>query len=74
MELPENVFSDLPLPAWLSRADGTFEIANASFLTQSGAATDRLRDEGWHWMVHPADLSSTVEAWNIALSTGEPFS
>jgi PAS domain-containing protein len=72
-ELPHNILNDLPLPAWLARADGTLEVVNAALLNYSGASSLHLQAEGWQWMVHPADLAATGEAWDRALSTGEPF-
>jgi PAS domain S-box-containing protein len=72
-ELPPHILNDLPLPAWITRADGSIAFVNAALLEYSGASGLRLETEGWQWMVHPADLSAVGDAWKRALSTGEPF-
>lgn len=65
-----NAMSQL---VWISRPDGKVVYFNDRILEYKGM--EKLDDGTWNWqgLIHPDDLASTVQDWNIAMANGSIF-
>jgi PAS domain S-box-containing protein len=58
---------------WTTDADGGAVDENRGWQAFTGQTWKQLEGYGWLEMIHPEDLSRTMELWKSALSTGETF-
>ena len=65
-----NAMSQL---VWISRPDGKVVYFNDRILEYKGM--QKTVDGTWNWegLVHPDDLPSTIQDWNIAVANGSVF-
>lgn len=63
----------LPQLIWVANAQGDNTYCNRQFRDYTGSPTTALSGSKWHEIIHPDDLSSTVEKWSHSLRTGAPF-
>lgn len=71
------VFRDLanamPQIAWSVTTDMKIEFVNDQWYEYTGCDRSASLDEQQSGVVHPEDIDSVFEAWNIALRSGKPF-
>jgi PAS domain S-box-containing protein len=58
---------------WTALPDGKLNWFNARVLDYSGLAEHELKGDGWTGIIHPDDLSLTIERWGAALVSGRIF-
>ena len=58
---------------WTARPNGEIEYRNARAVEYTGMSTAKLRAGGWTELIHPDDLTGTIERWERALRTGRGF-
>ncbi|HKO80903.1 MAG TPA: PAS domain S-box protein [Chitinophagaceae bacterium] len=65
-----NAMSQL---VWISRPDGKVVYFNDRILEYEGM--EKPADGAWNWvrLIHPDDLTSTVQDWNTAIANGSVF-
>jgi PAS domain S-box-containing protein len=63
----------VPNHAWTARPDGDLEWFNNQVFAYSGLGFSALAGEGWAQIVHPDDLLRAADAWDRALSSGDPY-
>jgi PAS domain S-box-containing protein len=63
----------VPGIVWTARPDGGWEYANRRQQQYSGKGFEQVRDWNWKEIVHPDDLSATLERWNRSLQTGAEY-
>ncbi|WP_133271543.1 PAS domain-containing protein [Hymenobacter radiodurans] len=68
-----QVMEALPQMAWVSRPDGGVTYYNKRWYDFTGSNFEEMQDWGWEGFVHPADLATTVERWQTAVSQGTVF-
>ena len=77
LEKSEAQFSalaqNMPNHVWTARADGWFDWFNSQAHFYSGAEPGSLVGTAWTQLVHPDDLAGTLDRWETALASGEPF-
>lgn len=63
----------LPVHVWVSSLEGVFMYANQATLNFFGADKEGLSSLDFKDMVHPDDLSTSVEKWTQAYASGQAF-
>ena len=63
----------MPHHVWAATPDGRLNWFNDRVLEYTGAPSDALRGDGWGQVVHPHDLSVTVQSWQKALTSGTVY-
>jgi PAS domain S-box-containing protein len=67
--LAENV----PQMVWMSNHDGFVEYFNQRWLDYTGLKLQETLGWDWQQVVHPDDLSQTLENWTTGLKTGNRY-
>ncbi len=62
----------VPQLVWTTRSDGVPDYFNRHWVDYTGQTPDDTRS-WWKGGVHPDDLPQTLEHWNAAVRTGEPY-
>ena len=67
------VIDTVPALIHTGRADGYLDFFNQRWLDYVGLSLDEM--SGWKWtaVIHPEDVTTTVEKWRTAVATEEPF-
>jgi PAS domain S-box-containing protein len=68
-ELTETI----PQMLWSAAADGEIDYCNYRVRDYTGLSLKQMRGAGWMKVVHPNDAEKMAQAWNSAVSTGEPY-
>lgn len=63
----------LPQLVWVTNAAGENTYCNSRLAEYSGRTVEELMGTGWYRVIHPDDLERTIEVWNKAVATKEPF-
>jgi PAS domain S-box-containing protein len=63
----------IPQQVWTAGPDGGLDYVNQRALAYFGVGTPGLLGSSWEQVVHPDDLSETVERWHHSISTGETY-
>lgn len=63
----------MPQIVWITRADGYHEYYNRHWWEYTGLTYEQARGEGWNLLLHPDDRQRSIDRWNHALRTGEPY-
>ncbi len=63
----------MPGLAWISDANGRTTFRNKRWEAYTGLSVDTPSDTEWRTVHHPDTVQSTVEAWNEALATKQPY-
>ncbi|WP_340313605.1 PAS domain-containing protein [Rhizorhabdus argentea] len=61
----------LPGLVWTTQADGRCDFVNRIWREYTGLALDEAVDHGWKTAIHPDDLTSFMESWELIKETGE---
>jgi PAS domain S-box-containing protein len=62
-----------PDQIWTALPNGELDYVNQRALDYFAAPFAELVDSGWTHVVHPDDLSRTLERWRQSLETGDPY-
>jgi PAS domain S-box-containing protein len=65
--------SHIPQILWSATPDGGLDFINTRWTEYSGQTMADACPTGWFNAVHPEDQPATLENWQRALSTGEPY-
>ncbi len=65
-----GVVDTLPGLIWTTQADGRCDFVNRSWRDFTGLGPEEARDHGWRAAVHPEDLGSLLETWEVIQRTG----
>ena len=63
----------MPLIVFAAAPDGHVDYYNAQWYEFTGGNKEIMGNESWMHIVHPDDLSITMETWFDAVATGQPF-
>jgi PAS domain S-box-containing protein len=63
----------LPDTAWTTTYDGSLDFMNARWNLYTGAPVEQALGMGWFAFLHPQDRQATVEAWQKAMDTSQPY-
>ena len=63
----------MPQLVWSTRPDGFHDYFNQKWYEFTGAALEQSEGAGWSQLLHPDDLPRTIDRWQLALQTGEPY-
>jgi PAS domain S-box-containing protein len=63
----------IPQIVWTATNDGVIDFFNHRWLEYTGLTIEQSLDNGWHLLIHPADLEQYKERWSNALKTGETY-
>ena len=63
----------IPVQVWTATPDGALDYVSERTAAALGQSPARVVGEGWLSVLHPDDVSGTVERWRRSLATGEPY-
>jgi PAS domain S-box-containing protein len=63
----------LPQIVWVTRPDGYYLYFNRHWFEYTGFTYEETKGQGWSLLLHPDDRQRSIDRWNHALSTGEPY-
>ena len=63
----------LPQIVWVTRPDGYHLYYNRHWFEYTGLTYEEARGEGWSLLLHPDDRQRSIDRWDHALRTGEPY-
>jgi PAS domain S-box-containing protein len=67
------VTETIPALMWVSTSDGSPSYFNQRAIEYTGATVDSLGAAGCKQLVHPEDIKCTWDAWEGAVSSGNPY-
>ena len=72
-EQAATLLGRLPQIIWTAGPEGELDYLSPWFYTFTG--TDPGAALGWQWMqvIHPDDVTPTLDQWRLCLQTGEPY-
>ena len=68
-----SLVETMPQLAWISAPDGKTTYRNKRWQEYTGLSVEAPADAEWRTVHHPDTVQHTVEAWNEALSTKQPY-
>ncbi len=63
----------MPQVVWTARPDGRLDYVNQSLAGYIGKSVEEALGLQWYDLVHPEDLTPTVERWKHSLASGEVY-
>ncbi|WP_197507482.1 PAS domain-containing protein [Mesorhizobium sp. AA23] len=63
----------MPQLVWTADGQGRVDYCNTRVSEYVEGRTGTQGDFDWTSLIHPEDLESTTNAWNLALQTGQPY-
>ncbi|HLP88855.1 MAG TPA: PAS domain S-box protein [Nostocaceae cyanobacterium] len=69
-ELYRYLSNAIPQIVWIDNPQGKCEHVNERWQDFTGQKREQALDLGWTKVVHPDDLKTTLERWNLALNQG----
>jgi len=63
----------LPQIVWVTRPDGYHLYYNRHWFEYTGLTFEEAKGTGWSRLLHPEDIQRSIERWNLALKTGQPY-
>lgn len=63
----------IPVQVWTAAPDGQLDFVSEGVAQYFGRTRDEVVGDGWLAVMHPDDVSPTVERWTNSLATGEPY-
>ncbi|MCC8409856.1 PAS domain S-box protein [Mucilaginibacter sp. UR6-1] len=63
----------MPVQLWTANLTGDVDYVNRRMVDYFGAAAESISGSRWQNLVHTDDLQNTLDTWQTALNTGEPF-
>ncbi|KAB8142662.1 PAS domain S-box protein [Chloroflexia bacterium SDU3-3] len=68
-----QITETMPQMVWTTRPDGYHIYFNQRWYDYTGTTLDQVRGEGWASILHPDDVTLTMETWKRSLETGELY-
>jgi PAS domain S-box-containing protein len=65
-----GVVEALPGLVWTTQADGRSDFVNRGWREYTGLGLDEAIDHGWQAAIHPDDLTSFVQSWDLIRQSG----
>ena len=65
-----GVVDALPGLVWTTQADGRSDFVNRGWREYTGLGLDEAIGHGWQAAIHPDDLTSFVESWDLIRQSG----
>jgi len=62
----------IPALVWTALPDGSLDFINQRW-AEIGLSLQDLRGSQWTAVIHPAEVGSVTEHWNVAVATGQPY-
>ena len=63
----------IPVHVWTATPDGALDYVSDITASSLGRTAEQVVGEGWLNVLHPDDVTPTIERWTRALRTGEPY-
>ena len=63
----------MPQIVWVTRPDGYHEYYNRRWYDYIGCTPEECHGHGWNAPLHPDDRQRSIDRWEFALRTGEPY-
>ena len=63
----------IPVQVWTATPDGALDYVSDLTAEFFGKRPEQVLGEQWLGVLHPEDVSHTVERWTRSLATGEPY-
>lgn len=63
----------IPVQVWTAARDGQLDFVSEGVAQYFGKSREEVVGDGWLAVMHPDDVSPTVERWTHSLATGEPY-
>ncbi|PLZ43197.1 PAS domain-containing protein, partial [Fischerella thermalis] len=63
----------IPEMVWTTNAQGLTDYTNQRWCEYSGLTLEETVGTGWHKVLHPDDLPTTIQRWKQSLQTGTPY-
>jgi len=65
-----GVVDALPGLVWVTQADGRSDFVNRGWREYTGLGLDEAIDHGWQTAIHPDDLTSFTQSWDLIRQSG----
>jgi PAS domain S-box-containing protein len=72
-EPPPDIIEAAPVLLWSSLADGSNEFHNQRWLSYSNLSLQEAQGQGWSTVIHPDDVQTLMDKWQMAVSTGGAY-
>jgi PAS domain S-box-containing protein len=63
----------IPQIVWTANAKGEIEFFNDRWFEYTRLSLDESRNDGWQFLIHPADRKKYIREWRSALSSGDSY-
>ena len=63
----------MPLVVWTAQPNGELNYYNQRWFDYTGLTLEQTSGAGWQPVLHPDDLQNSVQLWNAAVRTGQPY-
>jgi diguanylate cyclase (GGDEF)-like protein/PAS domain S-box-containing protein len=67
------ILEAMPQMAWSAAADGTVDFYNARVREFTGLSDGPGPKDAWQTLIHPDDVSHTIEGWKVSVQSGEDY-
>ena len=68
-----DLLDALRVQVWTAKPDGLLDFVNQHGCDYFGKSRSELIDEGWQFVLHPADVPTTIARWTESLTTGASY-
>ncbi len=63
----------IPQIVWTANSLGEIDFFNHRWFEYTGLSLDESQNEGWQFLIHPADRKKYLTEWKNALATGDSY-
>ncbi|HUQ99077.1 MAG TPA: PAS domain-containing protein [Gemmatimonadaceae bacterium] len=63
----------IPVHVWTGTPEGALDYVSDRAAAYLGRTPDQIVGEGWLHVLHPDDVTPTIDRWKRSLETGEPY-
>jgi PAS domain S-box-containing protein len=63
----------MPLVVWTAQPSGELDYYNQRWFDYTGLTLEQTKGSGWQLVLHPDDIQTSVQLWNEAVRTGQPY-
>jgi PAS domain S-box-containing protein len=63
----------IPVQVWTATPDGALEYVSDRTAAALGKRPEEVVGEGWLSVLHPEDVTPTIQTWRRSLASGEPY-
>ncbi|HEY4671350.1 MAG TPA: HAMP domain-containing sensor histidine kinase, partial [Gemmatimonadaceae bacterium] len=65
--------NSIPVQVWTATPEGALDYVSDRAAASLGRTAAEVIGEGWLGVLHPDDVTPTIERWTRSLQTGEPY-